>query len=168
MAASKLTPIIWIIFALTFIAFGLQLPIIESGGAGLGPGGWPIIVLSIMLVGAIVLLVQEIRSNDKPKETESDEEENMLEGEVVRANNHWHLLSSLIAYLILVPILGFVLTTIFFILFVIWRMGSKSWLKNIGVSLITTALFIFVFGNLLNIPLPRGAGILRELSFLLY
>ncbi|QQK78879.1 tripartite tricarboxylate transporter TctB family protein [Salicibibacter cibi] len=168
MAASKLTPIIWIIFAITFIAVGLPLPFFEPGSVGLGPGGWPIIVLSMMLLAAMVLLVQETRSQDKQEETESDEEENMLDGEVIDANNHWYLLSGLVGYLILVPILGFFLISVLFILFVIRRMGSKNWLVNSGVSLITTALFVFMFGVLLNIPLPRGTGILNDLSFLLY
>jgi putative tricarboxylic transport membrane protein len=74
----------------------------------------------------------------------------------------------LIGYVFFLDIGGYTLSTLFFV-FLVGRAVGYS--KNVKLALFTcilTGLLVLVFGTLFSVPLPRGLGIFREMSYLIY
>lgn len=69
-----------------------------------------------------------------------------------------------ILYFLLLDTLSFVLLTPFICLYYIIMLGETSWLKGIVTSILITAAVYCVFIYGLHIRLPRGTGIIRELT----
>ena len=63
---------------------------------------------------------------------------------------------TLVAYIILLPILGFLLTTPLFVLAFLLLLGDRNWTTLSFVPIATTAGCFVVFQVLFNVNLPRG------------
>ncbi len=72
------------------------------------------------------------------------------------------------AYISLLNITGYILTTFLYSLSAARSMGYKKNLLLLLYSSIVTAIFVILFGKLFYVPLPRGIGFLRELSYFIY
>ncbi len=72
------------------------------------------------------------------------------------------------AYIALMNLVGFILSTILFTFCNARFMGYKNTKVLVIFSLIMTTLVVMVFGNLFTVPLPRGMGMFRDLSYLIY
>ncbi len=59
-----------------------------------------------------------------------------------------------ILYYILMPILSFVIATIIYLICMFVFLGEKSWWLIIILSVATSGIIQFLFGNLLNVLLP--------------
>ncbi len=64
--------------------------------------------------------------------------------------------AALFAYRLLFPILGFILTNLFFFILVIRILGYSNWKINLIVSCAVTVFAYLLFEVLLAMPLPRG------------
>lgn len=71
-------------------------------------------------------------------------------------------------YIALMNYLGFALSTLLFTFLNTRLMGYKNYKVLIVFSLLLTGLIVAAFGNLFLVPLPRGLGILRDISYYLY
>jgi len=61
-----------------------------------------------------------------------------------------------IIYVLALPLLGYMLATLFFFPVAFFIFGVKPWLKSIIVGLLTAVLFYAIFAYLAEVPLPRG------------
>ena len=61
-----------------------------------------------------------------------------------------------IIYILALPVLGYMLATLFFFPVAFFIFGVKPWLKSIIVGLLTAVLFYAIFAYLAEVPLPRG------------
>lgn len=64
--------------------------------------------------------------------------------------------ASIFAYIGLLPYLGFLLTTVLFLVVATFMLGSRSILSLVIVPIVLTVSTYLVFGNVLNIRLPVG------------
>ena len=71
-------------------------------------------------------------------------------------------------YLFFMNVIGFILTTFFYGTVAIRTLGYKSIKRSVIFMLILTALITLIFGRVFYVSLPRGLGILRQLSYLAY
>ena len=62
----------------------------------------------------------------------------------------------MIAYIVLLDVVGYLLSTAAFFLLINRIAGFRSWLVNLGVSALMTAAFYLVFVEWLGIIFPRG------------
>jgi hypothetical protein len=74
----------------------------------------------------------------------------------------------IIAYLILINIIGFIALTPFFLIAFMILLGEKSWFWMIILSVGMTILIILAFTQAMYVPLPRGIGIFHKFSVLFY
>lgn len=74
----------------------------------------------------------------------------------------------LLAYILAVPFLGFALSTLVLSFLCIRVIGYKHLGKNALFSAALTALLVAVFGRVFFIALPRGIGLIKEISYFLY
>ena len=75
---------------------------------------------------------------------------------------------AIVAYMGLMSIIGFILSTLTFVFVNPVIMGYRKYRILVIFSVIVTAVLVVLFGKLLFVPLPRGFGILREISYYLY
>jgi putative tricarboxylic transport membrane protein len=131
----------------------------------LGPKFWPILILiGIVFLTGIILF--KIFRQIKNKGWDSEQEDATIDQ--FTDKRLFTLISITVIYVFLLPYLGFLSLTPFFIIFVSWLIGIRVIWKNLTFSILLTAIFIYVFGNFLYVPLPRGIGFIRELSFIFY
>ncbi|HBK68249.1 MAG TPA: hypothetical protein DD734_05510 [Firmicutes bacterium] len=74
----------------------------------------------------------------------------------------------LAAYLYLTNVIGFVLSTLLFLFGSARAMRYKKMPALLIYSVVLTVILVVSFGKVFLVPLPRGIGIFRELSYFIY
>lgn len=163
--------LITIIFSSFFLFFSLQLPASKTSEP-IGPGGWPNFILSLMFILGIILLIRSI-AESKKKKSEITNKENELANETGKGSQnkrikfltrHWFVVVLLVLYFILLPLLGFFVSTFILILLLTWLFGMKRKIYIFITSLFSSLAFSYIFVTLFTLPLPRGVSIFHEIS----
>lgn len=144
MKALKLTPEKIVCFSLALVGIiylllgrNLSLGTLRSPGEGLIP-----LVLGLLLTGtAIVILFQ--RNDFSYEKMDRDTLKRVLE-----------LSMALIVYILLMPLIGFKISTFIVIFYSSRILGNRKWLNNLVFSLVVVAVAVFLFENWLQLPLP--------------
>ena len=128
----------------------------------IGPQGFPqmIIVVSIvLLVINTVSIVKKTKNGNKKEKKERNDEgvKAMLS-----------CIALFAAYIFTMNYLGFLISTFVFSIVTIWALGYREKVKGIAFVIILTLVITLVFGKVFFVSLPRGIGILRELSYFIY
>ncbi|MEM9048592.1 MAG: tripartite tricarboxylate transporter TctB family protein [Pseudomonadota bacterium] len=113
------------------------------------PGFWPAVAIGGMLLfGAAELMRlwrRERRAAGQP-----------IGPELVRWVRAVEFVAWFMAYVWLVPQLGYLPVTLVFAAFLTWRLGYRS-ARMIGMALITALLVVVVFKSFLRVSIPGGA-----------
>jgi putative tricarboxylic transport membrane protein len=123
---------------------------------------FPKVITSVMFLASLALLIKTfIKQNRKPKEEVATEKSGHI-------GIHWPLLIVLGIYIGLINVLGFFLSTIFF-LFAASRIFNikplTSWIFATSFTLVIYILFI----KILFVPFPEGVWIFRTINeFIMY
>lgn len=134
--------------------FGASWQIAEGAGGQLHPRTFPLILGALLFLGGTILIVQSFRSiHGEDKKIEWPDPQgwkNLGTGFI-----------SIAAYIGLCQLIGFLLSTLFFLGFFIWFFGKYK-PRLVAIFALGTALFIYLlFVRLLQLTLPLG-----PLSFL--
>lgn len=146
---------------------------IESANATalLGPRFWPVSLLILMLILSGIGILRTYRSSKvKVEQTDEEIDDEAAEPERKFLSIPFSLITiaSLILYALAVYALGYIVSTIAYIVFLAMAMGAKKKVIVLVVSVFVTFLFLWLFSIVLSVPLPRGLGLFRDLSYLLY
>lgn len=135
----------------------------------LGPKAWPSIILILMLVLAIMGVIKTFITSKKAAVAQVENSE-IEEPERRLFNIPFSLVSifSIILYTVGLYVFGFIISTVLFLYLLTQLLGAKKQLVIILLSVILTAVFVWLFSIVLSVPLPRGIGIFREFSLLFY
>lgn len=126
----------------------------------IGPAGFPrAVVLAMILLLCVSLFDAIKRRKTKGKSNEKIKEFNP---------SFLALITLIVGYVVLVNTLGFLLSTLILVAGMLIILGQKNPKIVASISIVTMLVFTFVFGNLLSIPLPRGIGVLKDISFLIF
>jgi putative tricarboxylic transport membrane protein len=147
---------------------------LELRGVGrfgeVGSGFWPLLSLGVTTILSLIWLLANLRqySREKGKTAEESPTPEAIV-EAWRRRKKIALCSvCLLAYIILTPWIGFILSTILFILTFVLALEEKRKLVLIISPLLITAVIIVVFAKFITIPLPRGVGMFAEFSRFFY
>lgn len=158
----------------TWFVLSMQLELIHDGKPG--PGLYPAVLAGVGLVFAGVIVVAELRGwlagrpvaepghepesaqaattvDGKPPVPEGEAVEEHGRGEIVRPLG---ALAGLIGFLVLVPVLGFMLALLLVLASVSLALIRMPWRRGVAVSLGTTLFVYLVFDLLLAVPFPTG------------
>ena len=129
--------------------------------ASIGPDYWPQIILGGMLVLSVLLIADTVRRKeilvgDKPAERP------------LKAQNLWFTLALMFVYTYAMQYLGFVLSTLLFLLVTMWMLELRRPKTLAALALGVTTMLVLLFPILMMIPLPRGTGFFRTISLLFY
>ncbi len=124
-------------------------PTAEAYGTGVpGPGLWPMAVAGLMLVAALALLVKAILTkpeHDVPIALWTDGTKRV-----------YISMGILVAYVALLGILGFIISTVAMLFAFMQWFTKKSLVVNALISVVCTVAIYAVFRFLLNVPVNFG------------
>ena len=135
---------------------------------------WPKLILTVLFFASAIQLIKLVR---RPKEVEENltretEEFRKKEEESTGEREELSLLIFGVIfcfiYIYSLRWIGFTVATPAFMVVFIYVTGYKNKYMMVVVSLCTVAFFLFLFVRLTFIPLPRGYGIFRSISYLIY
>ncbi len=143
-----------IIWALIFIAFGavfyyLTLDLRPSAGPDVGGAFYP----RLLVYGTFILSLKLLYNALKKDKEESEELFDFEDGgfrDVILV-----IILSFI-YLYLLKIIGFLLLTPVYLFLLLTIIEAKNFAYRIVISILTTAVVMYVFQNFLNVPFPAG------------
>jgi putative tricarboxylic transport membrane protein len=121
-------------------------PVIDLTGIG-SPSFIPRGVATCLLFAAGMLLFRALRGRALMLESK-------LEGANLRRVSAAALLTG--AYVFVVERVGFISTTFLYMLFFVWVLGERRWLRLVMFALLVPAVAYVIFSTILHVPLPRG------------
>ncbi|MGH2399651.1 MAG: tripartite tricarboxylate transporter TctB family protein [bacterium] len=111
----------------------------------LGPAFFPRLLALTLAVLAMVLIVRAVSGRSDPSRPPA-----------IRVGVFLGLLGLLVLYALLLPHLGFVLTTPVLVAGAIWLLGLRQWGSLAGTAVGVTAVLYLVFARTLHVLLPMG------------
>ena len=138
---------------LIYITF--QIPRPEH--APVGPRVFPLIMLSMMLVLSLWLSVKNIKTGSISELVHTE-----------HPRNFWIGLAFIILYAYLLDIVGFVVLTPIATFAFMYAIGIRNWKILIGGTLALWLVLTFAFPVFMEVQLPRGIGVFRQISYLIY
>jgi hypothetical protein len=154
--------ILFHIFLLGVLAiFGVNATDINTARANdpLGPAGFPIIIIVFISLLLVISLVKTIKKY-REKHTHMN----------ITATGFKRIISLLISLVVFVFItnrIGFIIS-IFILFIAMFNIMGQKGKKGILLSIASSIVIISLFAVVLSVPLPRGLGIFKELSYLIY
>ena len=155
-----------------FFAFMLSqtFELMGQGRAGeVGSGFWPLLSLAAATALSAVWLFKNLAAyaREKPR-TAGEASPEAIAGARNRRRKVGLSVACLLAYIVLMPWIGFILSTMLFILTFILALEERR-MKVLAISpVLITAAIIVVFAKFITIPLPKGMGIFAAFSRFFY
>ena len=138
---------------------------LEARG-GVGPATWPKLMLIGIAVCAAMVVARELA---RLFATRSHERADAAKEATTYDNRKAAIgIALLVAYGLAVPIIGFALATVLFL--VVWLAvgGLKKPLTIALISVVGTVTLLYVFAGLSKMPLDRGVGLFDAVTVTLY
>jgi putative tricarboxylic transport membrane protein len=162
--------VVFIAFFIFMLINSLKLHEIRRFGE-VGSGFWPILILSTATLLSIILLVSTLIKYLNEKKKASVEASISKEALVdLKSRRRKFALSVilLLIYVIVMPWIGFVLSTLIYVLAFILALEERRKYVLIISPILVTALIVIIFAKFIVIPFPRGVGIFAAFSRLIY
>ena len=149
-----------VIILLSVFLFYDTFSIEAAASEEIGPTMWPRILLVSLFIFGFILLIQSLyRLKNESAEKSGDRFD---------AVKFWGFLILIILYIPALTYIGFIIATPIWIFMLAFTAGMRKVLPLILTPLIGTAVVTFLFPVLLRISMPRGVGIMREVSYFFY
>lgn len=137
----------------------------------MGSGFWPIMILSAAALLSILVLIFNTRKYLKEKKTHAAAPQTPDRSTQEIKERRMKLVLSivcLLVYILVMPYIGFVLSTFIYLLAFILALGERrKWVLAISPFLVT-AMAVAVFGKFITMPLPRGVETFAAFSRIFY
>jgi len=133
-------------FAIFTIAVSLTYPPSNHGVPG--PGMFPIIIASLIILSSLSLFITTLRMGKEADTSVDLKSKNVM--------NVYVTMVGLVLYFILLPLVGFVTTSIVMLILYIKWFSKRPWWKTVLISVIFVLAIFFLFGSVLNVPMRFG------------
>ena len=137
----------------------------------MGSGFWPIMVLSAATFLSILVLIFNLRKYLKDQKTGTEAPPEQAISPRERNERRMKLVLSVIClliYILVMPYIGFVLATLFYVLAFILALGERRKWVLAASPFLVTAMAVAVFGKFIAMPLPRGTEVFAAFSRIFY
>ncbi len=143
-----------IVASLLFIALSIWLFITsyffpKAPSSMFGPGLFPMILASGLMIMSIILLVQTLLEKKNSNHSGID-----IKSPEIRRS--FTSLIATIIYVIAMNYLGFIVSTVIFLLFLMYLLKNREYIKMIIVSIVVSIAIQIIFKTVLHITLPSG------------
>jgi len=160
--------------AVAFLAGSQQYAGVSSSSSDPGAAVWPQVILVVLLLSSVINLINVYRRNDSITDlsgylepiADARTDDGSLQ---VGTETKKYLIGILLiaAYLVVLTDVGFLASTVVFLSLFIWTLGYRSIPKVAVFSIAVSVLVFILFRNFMNIALPYGTSVFRELSIFL-
>lgn len=134
----------------------------------IGPGAWPKLILGLMLITSLWGLVSSFFSAGKVAEHfEHEEDEALAKPPEIYPYRVWIAVGGTLAYLLLLPVLGFFVATTIFVFGLMYLGEFRRPLSIALLSLSIALAFMFVFMRVVYVALPLGISPFDQVSYAL-
>lgn len=123
--------------------------------------GFPAILIIIGIALLIILIIKQFRN--KAPLSGKIIDIGTKAGKAVVIN-----IILLTVYISIINFTGYVLSTFLYAIGAGRTMGYKKYVFLLLFSAAVTVVFVILFGKIFYVPLPRGTGLFRELSYFIY
>lgn len=129
----------------------------------LGPLGWPVAVLVVLIFLSFVIIGRGWLEK---------KHQDVLKGKVPASKPYAFgvtlaIMVSLLLYIVALMVFGVALATLFWLIITLYTFGTKRLLPVFGLSVGIASVLFFLFTKLLITPLPRGMWIFESFSRLI-
>lgn len=124
---------------------------------GAGPDLFPKIYTVVIMAFSLWLIYNAVKKGGLSEFERSANPQNL-----------WITIAFMLVYAFLLEIVGFIVLTPIWVATYMLAIGMRRWKWLIGATVIFSAFMIVVFSKLMLIPLPKGIGIFREISYLIF
>ena len=124
---------------------------------GAGPDLFPKIYTAVIMAFSLWLIYNAVKKGGLSEFERSANPQNL-----------WITIAFMLVYAFLLEIVGFIVLTPIWVATYMLAIGMRRWKWLIGATVIFSAFMIVVFSKLMLIPLPKGIGIFREISYLIF
>lgn len=118
-------------------------------GSGPGPDFFPELSAGILAFLALLLFFQKVVK----KEEEEIDQVPFTRDTVLKLI---YIFIALILYILIAPYIGFLITSVLFIVSWMFIMGERNWKFILLLSIIFSIAITFIFEALLGVPIPHG------------
>ena len=163
----------FMLFAAVFFVMALQItpPRVDTPLVG---SFWPGMALALLFVCSLIefiRLLRQTKEERKTKEMIDRKKKQALQEAMGEADNRTLLIFGgviVFFYIIVVHYVGFLITTPVFMAAYLYVTGYRNKVMLVAAPLLATAVFLLLFVVATYIPLPRGIGVFKEISVLIY
>jgi len=137
----------------------------------MGSGFWPILILMVAIFLGVILLISNLITFQREKKQASEEVTISPEARIDLKNRKKKFVLSvvcLLGYIIIMPWIGFVLSTLVYVFIFILALGERRRFVLALSPFLVTALTVIVFAKFISMPLPKGVNIFAAFSRLIY
>lgn len=121
-----------------------------SGFTGMTtPGVFPMLASGVMIISGMMILISTAKAPPNPSE-------NSGFYSAVLSSNHIVLIGLVLAYIILMPIVGFVLSSALFLFGAFQFLWRKNPLVTALLTMATLAVIYVIFREVFQVVLPQG------------
>lgn len=167
----KKSEIVFFGVCVAFFSFMLyeSLGLVGQGRSGeMGSGLWPMTALLASTLLSVVLMISSVQkfrreSSTCPAETPEAAAELRRQRMTVTLS-----VVCFLGYLGMIPFIGFILATLFFIPIFAMALGERRKAILLISPFLVTAIIVAVFAKFITIPFPKGIGFFAEFSRLFY
>lgn len=149
------------VLMLLYLFLASQFNVTTVTGDIFGAGGYPVVLSILGLILIIVISISVIKNKEKVRIPMLDFKS--MDGKAVLLN-----VTMLSGYLILMNYIGFLFSTPLYLLGSTRFMGYKKIIPLLIYTAVLSIVLVFIFGKVFYVPLPRGVGLFRELSYSIY
>lgn len=142
----------------------------EQASGRIGPGAWPKIILVMMVATALWGIVSSVlRAGRAAPEaaSEAEQDEALTQLPEIHPRLVWIAVAVTVAYLLLLPILGFFIATIIYTCALMYLGHYRQPLRVALLSLAVALSFMFMFMRVVYVSLPPGIAPFDQLSYAL-
>ena len=142
----------------------------EDVSGRIGPGAWPKIILFLMLATALWGIVSSAVSGDAVASdviVESEQDAALISPPEIHPWLVWLTVGSTLAYLLLLPIIGFFIATVIFIVALMYLGQYRKPVRAAMLSVAIASVFMFLFMRVVYVALPLGIPPFEEVSYAL-
>lgn len=129
-----------------------------------GPTTWPSVMLYGVMLLSLAWTVQQVSRVLRQREQSREDAPNAVAG----GARVWLGIALVLAYGFSLPLLGFALATLVYIVLWLWLGGQRSLWKISLLGVLGTTCLLYLFVKLALMPLDRGVGWIGELTVALY
>lgn len=162
-------PYLVVLAAGLFLYYAAENFEFEEASGRIGPGAWPKLVLILMLGSALWGAVSSALNAGKSAERddEAEEMESLVRPPELYPWLVWLAVVATIAYLVVLPILGFFPATIVYAFALMYLGHYRDFVRVSLLSVAITFAFMFLFMRVVYVALPVGVAPFDRLSYAL-